>query len=227
MGFPSDSVIRNLPASVGDARDMALIPGSGRSPGEGTGYMLEYSCLDNSKDRGAWWATVHGVAESDMIVYMQACTHYISRDPWFPTLLQLQWIIIHCSHLFWCSYCPWFGHESLCQLTLSFWLAPIILWAPVCFLSQDVLRVTLFFSSFSLESGISPKSPYSSQRTMVFKKLSTGHWSYHCSQVPSMDRAGECMYLHNFIYLNWIHIIPPIPISHHRLILVIFLFYVG
>ena len=146
----------------------------------------------------------------------QAYTRYISMDPWFPTLLQLQWIIIHCYHLFWCSYFPWFGNRSLCQLSLSFWIVPIILWAPVCFLSQDVLRVTLYFSSFSLESGILPKSPYSSQRTMICKK--TKHWAleYHCSQVPSMDRAGEWIHLHSFIYLNWIHITRLIPLSHYK-----------
>ena len=47
--------------SVGD---LDLVPGSGRSPGEGNGYPLQYSCLENSLDRGTWWATVHGVAES-------------------------------------------------------------------------------------------------------------------------------------------------------------------
>ena len=78
MGFPSDSGIKNLPANAGDARDMGLIPGSGRSPGEGTGYMLQFSCLDNSKDRGAWWAAVHGVAKSRR-------THIISV--WTPGFL--------------------------------------------------------------------------------------------------------------------------------------------
>ena len=42
----------------------SLIPGSGRAPGEGIGYPLQYSCLENSMDRGAWWATVHGVTKS-------------------------------------------------------------------------------------------------------------------------------------------------------------------
>ena len=51
----------NPPASVGGG---GLIPGSGRSPGEGNGNPLQYSCLENSKDRGAWWATVHGVTRS-------------------------------------------------------------------------------------------------------------------------------------------------------------------
>ena len=45
---------------------LSSIPGLGRSPGEGNGYPLQYSCLENSMDRGAWQVTVHGVAESDM-----------------------------------------------------------------------------------------------------------------------------------------------------------------
>ena len=50
--------------SVFNAGDTGLIPGSGRSPGEGNGYALQYSCLGNPMYRGAWWATVHGVAKS-------------------------------------------------------------------------------------------------------------------------------------------------------------------
>ena len=46
--------------------DLGLIPGSGRSPGEGNGYLLQHSCLEHPMDREAWWAMVHGVAESDM-----------------------------------------------------------------------------------------------------------------------------------------------------------------
>ena len=61
MGFPGGSVGRE---SAWNAGDPGLIPDSGRSPGEGNGYSLQYSCLENSVDRGAWWATVHGVAES-------------------------------------------------------------------------------------------------------------------------------------------------------------------
>ena len=57
-------VVRNLPADAGDIGDLGLIPGSGRSPGGGHGNPLQYSCLENPVDRGAWWATVHGVAQS-------------------------------------------------------------------------------------------------------------------------------------------------------------------
>ena len=51
-------------ANAKDTRDVDLIPGSGRSPGEENGNPLQYSCLENSMDRGAWWATVHGVTKS-------------------------------------------------------------------------------------------------------------------------------------------------------------------
>ena len=47
-----------------NAGDLGLIPGLGRSPGEGNGYPLQYSCLENSMGRGTWWATVHGVTKS-------------------------------------------------------------------------------------------------------------------------------------------------------------------
>ena len=57
-------VVKNLPANAGDIKDMGLIPGLGRSPGGGNGSPFQHSCLENSEDRGAWWATVHGFAES-------------------------------------------------------------------------------------------------------------------------------------------------------------------
>ena len=61
--FPGGSVVKNPPANAGD---VGLIPGSGRSPGEGNGNLSQYSCLGNSMDGGAQWATVRGVAkESD------------------------------------------------------------------------------------------------------------------------------------------------------------------
>ena len=58
MGFPSNSVVTE------NAGDTCSIPGSGRCPGGGHGNPLQYSCLENPMDRGAWWATVHGVSES-------------------------------------------------------------------------------------------------------------------------------------------------------------------
>ena len=62
--FPGASVVKNLPAN---ATDIGSIPGSGRSPGEGDGNPLQYSCLGNPTDGGVWRATVHGIAkESDV-----------------------------------------------------------------------------------------------------------------------------------------------------------------
>ena len=60
MGFPGDSDGKESACNAGDP---GLVPGSGRSPGEGNIYPLQYSCLENSKDRGAWQATVHRVAK--------------------------------------------------------------------------------------------------------------------------------------------------------------------
>ena len=57
-------VVKNMPANAGDLRDIGSIPGSGRSPGGGHGNPFQYSCLENSMDRGTWWAIVHGVANS-------------------------------------------------------------------------------------------------------------------------------------------------------------------
>ena len=60
-GFPGGSEVK---ASACNERDLGSIPGPGRSPGEGNGNPLQYSCLENPMDGGAWWATVHGVAKS-------------------------------------------------------------------------------------------------------------------------------------------------------------------
>ena len=63
-GFLGGAVVKNLPASAGDAEDTDSIPGSGRSPGVGNGNPLQYSCLENFMDRVAWQAVVHEVAKS-------------------------------------------------------------------------------------------------------------------------------------------------------------------
>ena len=65
LGFPGGSRVKNLSANEGGARDAGSVLGSGRSPGEGSGKPLQYSCLGNPMDRGAWQATaVHGVPKS-------------------------------------------------------------------------------------------------------------------------------------------------------------------
>ena len=62
MDSPGGSVATNLPANAGNETDTSSISGWGRSPGIGNGNPLQYSCLENSMDRGAWQATVHGIA---------------------------------------------------------------------------------------------------------------------------------------------------------------------
>ena len=59
-------VLKSLPVPAGDLRDAVSIPGSERSPGRGHGNLLQYSCMENPMGRGAWWATVHSVTESDI-----------------------------------------------------------------------------------------------------------------------------------------------------------------
>ena len=65
MGFHGGS---NSRESAHNAGDVGAIPGLGRYPGEGNGYLLQYSCLENSVDRGAWWTIVHGVAKNHTLL---------------------------------------------------------------------------------------------------------------------------------------------------------------
>ena len=67
--------MKNLPAIAGDARYTVSVPGLGRSSGEGNGNPLQYSCLENPMDRGAWWATVRGVAKSQTRLSMHTSYH--------------------------------------------------------------------------------------------------------------------------------------------------------
>ena len=71
-------VAKNLPANARDLGDKGLIPGSGRSPGGGHGNSLHCSCLEKPMDRGAWWATVLGVAKCQTLPVSQSC---ISQSP--------------------------------------------------------------------------------------------------------------------------------------------------
>ena len=67
LGFPGDSAVKNPPANAGDT---SSIPGSGRSLGEGNGNPLQYSCLGNSMDRGAWQAIVHGILQARILKWV-------------------------------------------------------------------------------------------------------------------------------------------------------------
>ena len=67
-------MVKNPLASAGDTRDMGLLPGSGRLPGVGNGISVQYSCLENSRDRRVWLARVHGVTKSCMDMTDHTCT---------------------------------------------------------------------------------------------------------------------------------------------------------
>ena len=75
-------LVKKLPASSGDTTDVGSVPGSGRSPEKGNGNTLQYSCLENSMDRGAWQATVHGVTKSwaQLNAHTQIQSCQVQRD---------------------------------------------------------------------------------------------------------------------------------------------------
>ena len=75
-GFPGGAVVKNPPADAGDAGDAGSIF-QGRSAGVGNGNPLQYSCLENSMDRGAWWATVHGVTKNRTCLSTHALITFI------------------------------------------------------------------------------------------------------------------------------------------------------
>ena len=81
LGFPGGS---NGKESAYIAGDSGVIPGSGRTPGEGNGYPLQYPCLENSMDRGVWQARVHGVAKSQDMIKRLTHTHCVSVNLTLP-----------------------------------------------------------------------------------------------------------------------------------------------
>ena len=85
MGFPGATVAKNLSANAEDARNTGLIPGSGRSSGEGKGIPVQYSCLGNPMDREAWQAIVHGVTKNRPWLSIQTQTH--APTPVYGTLV--------------------------------------------------------------------------------------------------------------------------------------------
>ena len=81
QGFPGGTVVKNPPANAGDPRDTGSIPGSGRSPGVGNGSPLQYSCLKNSMDRGAWRAALHWIAK--IWTWQSNWAHTLLFSPFF------------------------------------------------------------------------------------------------------------------------------------------------
>ena len=80
LGFPPSSISKEIACNAGDP---GSIPGLGRSPGEGNGNPLQYSCLENSMDRGAWWATVHGVTHTHTQVHYHRLLEWAQSNEWY------------------------------------------------------------------------------------------------------------------------------------------------
>ena len=129
--------VKNLPGNAGNKRDTSLIPASGRCPGEGKGNSLWYSCLENSMDRGTWWAMVHGAAKcqtwlSDIHIiqyeiqlYMSFLKYPVSLCAWSIHIPPFIFPFIHRSWIYAC----WFRGErqqsgkisyQICLLVLDF-----------------------------------------------------------------------------------------------------------
>ena len=102
-GFRSGSVVKNPPANAGDAGDTGSVPGLGRSSGGGSGNPLQYSCLENPLDRGAWRVIVQGIVKSQIWPTNRAHTRI--QAPWRPG-----------SHL---TCWPFYAHYSHCALNLA------------------------------------------------------------------------------------------------------------
>ena len=107
LGFPCGSGLKNPPANAGDTGDSSSVPASGRSPREGNGNSLQYSCLENPTDWGAWWATVHGITKTrtrlsthtvSSLLLIQKFISFRSKSLSLTTLEY--WIVIAC-HWFW------------------------------------------------------------------------------------------------------------------------------
>ena len=124
MGFPDGSAGKESACSVGDTGDMGSIPGLGRPPGVGNGIPFQYSCLENSMERGARWATDHGIAESQTHVLHWAHTHFTS--PCTPN-----------------CYMHWAAKEFM-WLTLPQYLLIMMAWKWTCNVSELCLNYYFF-----------------------------------------------------------------------------------
>ena len=110
------SVVKNLPANGEDAGDEGSVPGSRRSPGEGNGNLLQYSCLENPMGRGAWWAAIYGVAKS--WTWCEELTHWKGLwcweglgagregddrgwDGWMASLTRWMWVWVNSGGWWW------------------------------------------------------------------------------------------------------------------------------
>ena len=109
-------VVKNPPANIGDIRNTGLIPELGRSPGGGPGNPLQYSCLENSKDRRAWWAAVHRVPQS--WTWLKWLSSSSSRSS--SVIFSVMWTyFLNFSWLIWLSSCSRWPSDPAAPKTIS------------------------------------------------------------------------------------------------------------
>ena len=94
-------MIKNPLANAGDIRDMGLIPGLGKSPGIGNGNSLQHFCTENPMDRGAWQATVHGIAKSQtaLSTHTPTCQKKSELEPWQLQSSNVFWLFLQTGRL--------------------------------------------------------------------------------------------------------------------------------
>ena len=139
QGFPGGAVVKNPPANAGDIRNVGFTPGLRRSAGGEHGNPLQYSWLENSMDRGVWWATVHGIAKSWTRLSTHTYTHTHSRDNSalnsillikYKLLLELILILRLIANYWWDFDCKiqWHRHSNQWRKPLTQWRTAV----PVC-----------------------------------------------------------------------------------------------
>ena len=169
--------------SAHSARDLGSIPGLGRSPGEGNGNPLQYSCLENSVDGGTWWATIHGIAKSQ--TGLSDFTFTLSRmDVEFCQIHTLIWSYV-LSFLD-CINTQVLKQSCVAGVILS-WLQWVAVVCPVIYSSKSVLsrarptyKAQLFSSSFWLHhtpSGILVPWPGIESWALISKSSEPNHWT--------------------------------------------------
>ena len=145
-GFPGGTVGKNLPTSAGDTRDLGLIPVLGRCP-VGNGNPLQYSCLENPMDKGAWWATVHGVVESGTQLSDWA-QHHTSTGWWGYSSEQKRPSLPD-----WHLYSDIGAQEAECNWGLASFKPWFSRSRAMCLRANQLISLNLVFSFFHLRSG--------------------------------------------------------------------------
>ena len=122
--FAGDVVVKNQPVNAGDAGDLGSIFGLGRSPGIGNGNPIQYSCLDNSMDRGTWWVTVHGVAKSMTWLSTHTHTHTHTHKYHYNPIHNSKWIqfsSVQSLSCVWLFVTPWTAARQVSLSITNFW----------------------------------------------------------------------------------------------------------